>query len=66
MKGDHLTPDLKNSKYAGVVSRESVRIVLTYAALYRIEVVAADIRNIYLQAPTSEKHCVICGQAFGL
>ena len=27
VKDGHLTPDLKNSKYAGVVSRESVRIL---------------------------------------
>ena len=48
VKHGHLTPDLDDSKYAGVVSRESVRIALTYAALYGIEVLAADIRNAYL------------------
>ena len=66
VKDGHLTPDLNDSKYAGVVSRESVRIALTYAALYGIEVLAADIRNTYLQAPTSEKHFIICGPEFGL
>ena len=54
-KDGHRTPDLEASKYAGVVSRESVRIALTYAALHGIEVLAAYIRNAYLQAPTSEK-----------
>ena len=29
----HRTPDVLGSTYAGVVSRESVRIALTYAAL---------------------------------
>ena len=66
VKDGHLTPDLENSKYVGVVSRESVRIALTYAALHGIEVMAADIRNAYLQAPTSEKHYIICGEEFGL
>ena len=27
---------------------------------------AADIRNAYLQAPTSEKHYIICGSEFGI
>ncbi|KAL7509857.1 hypothetical protein ACHAXN_007160 [Cyclotella atomus] len=47
----HQHPDPEWSSYAGVVSRESVRIALTYAALNDLEVVAADIRNAYLQAP---------------
>ena len=53
VKDGHRTPDLEDSKHSGVVSRESVRIALTYAALHGIEVLAADIRNAYLQAPTS-------------
>ena len=48
VKDGHKTPDLDNSKYAGVVWRESVRIALTYAALHGVEVLAADIRNAYL------------------
>ena len=48
------TPDI--STYAGVVSKESVRIALTYAALNGIDVMAADIQNAYLQAPSSQKH----------
>ena len=53
------------STYAGVVSRESVRIALTYAALNHIDVMAADIRNAYLQAPSSQKDYIICGLEFG-
>ena len=37
-----------------------------YAALNDIDVTAADIKNAYLQAPSSEKHYVICGAEFGL
>jgi hypothetical protein len=48
------------------VSRESVRIALTYAALYGLEVCAADIRNAYLQAPSSNKDYIICGPEFGI
>eukprot|EP00980_Cylindrotheca_fusiformis_P023766 scaffold10951_cov72-Cylindrotheca_fusiformis.AAC.1 len=57
----HKTPDPMHSTYAGVVSRESVRIAFTYAALNGLDVCAADIRNAYLQAPSSAKDYVICG-----
>jgi hypothetical protein len=38
----HKTPDPIGSTYAGVVSRESVRIAFTYAALNGLDVFAAD------------------------
>jgi hypothetical protein len=62
----HRTPDVEGSTYAGVVSRESVRIALTYAALNGLQVCTADIRNAYLQAPSSQKDYVVCGPEFGL
>ena len=61
VKDGHRTVDPDQSTFAGVVSRESVRIALTYAALNDISVTAADIQNAYLQAPSSEKHYIICG-----
>ena len=66
VKDGHKHPDPESSSYAGVVSRESIRIMLTWAALHEVDIMAADIRNAYLQAPTSEKHYVICGLEFGL
>ena len=62
----HKTADPICSNYAGVVSRESVRIAFTYAALNKLDVAAADIRNAYLQAPSSRKDYIICGPEFGL
>lgn len=59
------TPDPVNSTYAGVVSRESVRIALTYAALNDLDVYAADVQNAYLQAPCSEKYFTVMGPEFG-
>ena len=53
----HRTPDPECSTYASGVSRESVCIALTYAALND---------NAYLQAPSSQKHFIICGCEFGL
>lgn len=62
----HKTADPVGSKYAGVVSRDSVRIAFTYAALNNLDVCAADIRNAYLQAPSSRKDYIVCGPEFGL
>ena len=66
VKDGHRTPEPSWSTYAGVVSRESVRILLTYAALNDVPVWGCDIQNAYLQAPASEKHYIICGPEFGL
>ena len=62
----HKTPDIDGSTFAGVVSRESVRIALTYAALNDLEVCAGDILNAYLQASSSQQHYIICGAEFGI
>ena len=62
----HKTLDPIGSTYAGVVSRESVRIALTYAALNDLDIFAADIQNAYLQAPSSQKDYIICGPEFGV
>ena len=48
-----------------VVSRESVRIALTLAALNDLEVKTADIENAYLTAPVSEKIWTVLGPEFG-
>lgn len=34
--------------------------------MHNIPVCAADIKNAYLSAPSSEKHFVICGKEFGI
>ncbi|KAL7531097.1 hypothetical protein ACHAXR_003842 [Thalassiosira sp. AJA248-18] len=54
VKDGHRTPDTEATGYAGVVSRESMQIALTHAALNDVDVLAADIRNAHLQAPSSE------------
>ena len=62
VKDGHQTPKPKTSCYTGVVSHESIRIALAYAALHKIDVKAADIQNAYLQAPSSEKIFIYCGE----
>ena len=51
--------------FASVVSRESVRIALTLAALNDLEVKTADIENAYLTAPVGEKIYCKLGPEFG-
>jgi hypothetical protein len=54
--GGHKTDPPKDSTYASVVSRDSVRIAFTVAALNRLDVLCADVQNAYLNAPTTEKN----------
>ncbi len=63
----HKTPDSSTLSFAGVVSCESIIIGLTYAALplLGLPVIGGDIQNAYLQAPSSEKHFIVCGPEFG-
>lgn len=63
--GGHRTSNPEGSTYAGVVSRESVRIAFTYAALMGLDIMAADIQNAYLSAPCSQKYYTVCGPEFG-
>ena len=66
VKDGNKKPDPTTSAYAGGVSRESVRIALTYAALRVLDVMVAYVQSAYLKAPSSEKHYVVCGAEFGL
>ncbi len=54
-----------SSLSASVVSRESVRIALTLAALNDMDVKTADIENAYLTAPVGEKIYCRLGPKFG-
>lgn len=52
--------------YSTVVSRDSVRIIFTIAALNGLKLSATDIGNAYLNAPNKERVHVICGpELFG-
>ena len=59
--GEHKTNPPKDSTYASVVSRDSVRIDFTEAALNGIDVLCADVQNAYLNAPISEKNWTKAG-----
>ena len=64
--GGHLTDPPTSMTYSTVVSRESVRIAFLIAALNGLEVLAGDIQNAYLNAPTSEKNYFYAGPEWGV
>ena len=51
--------------YSSVVSRESVRIALTYAALNELDILGCDVSNAYVEAPCREKFWLEAGLEFG-
>jgi hypothetical protein len=65
VSGGHITDTPHAMTYASVVSRESVRIALTLAALNDLDVKMADIENAYLTAPITEKVWTVIGPEFG-
>jgi hypothetical protein len=63
--GGHVTEVPAVMTYSSVVSRESVRIALTLAALNDLEVKASNIMNAYLTSPCEEKIWTVLGPEFG-
>ena len=63
--GGHTTKTPSSLTYASVVSRDSVRIALTIAALNDLDILACDIQNAYLTAPCREKIFTKAGPEFG-
>jgi hypothetical protein len=61
----HTTDTPHAITYASVVSRESVRVTLTLAALNDLDVKMADIENVYLTAPLTEKVWTVLGPELG-
>jgi len=63
--GGHMTDAPSQITYSSVVTRESVRIGFLIAALNGLDILAADVGNAYLQAPTREKVHTTAGPEFG-
>ncbi|KAI2511653.1 Reverse transcriptase (RNA-dependent DNA polymerase) [Fragilaria crotonensis] len=63
--GGHQTDPPKESTYSSVVSRDSIRIAFTLAALNDLNVLSADVQGAYLNAPTKEKVYTTAGLEFG-
>ena len=60
----HTTEAPYSITYSSVVSRYSVRIALTIAALNKLDVLACDIQNAYLTAQCREKIWTRTGPEF--
>jgi hypothetical protein len=61
----HKTSASASVTYSTVVSRDSVRILLTIAALDGLDILGADVQNAFLSAPNKEKCWMIAGPEFG-
>ena len=59
-------PEPIRYEYARVASIKSARIAFTYTALNVIDICSADIINVNMKAPSSEKDYIIFGPEFGL
>ncbi len=62
--GGHLTKALATITYASVVSRETVRLALTFASLNDLEVKVGDVLNAYITTPVQENVWTILGPEF--
>jgi len=63
--GGHRTKASATITYASVVSRETVRLALTIAALNDLEVKVGDVLVAYITAPVKEKVWTVLGPEFG-
>ena len=61
----HKTGAPASVTYSTVVSRDSVRVLLTIAALNELDVLGADVQNAFLTAPNKEKCWIVAGPKFG-
>ena len=59
--GSHTTSNPSSITYSSVVSRDSVRIALTIAALNGLKVLGCDIQNTYHTAKRQETIWTIAG-----
>ena len=63
--GGHLTDVPLESVYSGVVSLQSLRLVIFLAELNGLQLYSADIGNAYLEAKTKEKVYIVADTGFG-
>ncbi|KAL7555621.1 hypothetical protein ACA910_007032 [Epithemia clementina (nom. ined.)] len=61
----HLTRNTTEGAYSGVVSLQSLRIVMFLSELNALKLWGADIGNAYLEAYTEEKIFIVAGPEFG-
>ncbi|MGH7974543.1 MAG: reverse transcriptase domain-containing protein, partial [bacterium] len=63
--GGNWTAPIEEDIYSGVVSNDAIRLAFVAASLMRLDVIAADVGNAYLNALTKEKLFTVAGKEFG-
>ena len=63
--GVHITDPPSSITYSSIMSRDSIIIAFTLAALNGVEIRASDIGNVYLNAKCREKIWTVAGTEFG-
>ena len=60
----HLTKELNETDYSGVVSLRNLRLAMFLAELNKLQLWGADVGNAYLQTLTNEKLYIVGGPEF--
>ena len=63
--GGHQTDPPKDTTYSSVILRDRVQFTFLTAALNDLNILAADVKNAYLNVPTGKKVYTIAGLEFG-
>ena len=63
--GGHTKTETSSTTFSSVVSRDSVRVALTIAALNKLDILACDIKNAYLKSLFRENIWKFAGTEFG-
>ena len=64
--GERRTHLPKESVYSSVVWRESVHLSFLAAALNKLDILAGNIQNTYINAPTKERVYIMCDRDWWL
>ena len=60
-KGENQSQDTNKSSFTVIVLQNKIRNELTYSVLNNINILADEIRNVYLQVPSSENNFILFG-----
>ena len=61
----HVTPAPTEETHASVVKGESAKITFLIAAMNGLHLLMGDVKNVFLNAVTTERVNIVCGPEFG-
>ena len=62
--GGHATPTPTEETHASVVKDESAKIIFLIAAMNGLDLLMGDVKNVFLNARTTERAHMVCGPEF--